>query len=307
MGSPARLGWCVAALALASAAGCVSSAEASVQACGLAPAASIATALGMPEVTESGSATPDTGSGGRVSECRLRAWRGSSSRARVAEDTLAKLSIETAEADVGSPFAPRWAAGEAQSQRGARKQQFEELIAGLEGYVTTTPIGPELWDRSHVDNPAFNVSGFDEIGGHGKRDIFVTWRASQPLGRSVAMEMIIDERKPAFAALNKIAEAVVTAFALTPGEFGSPPTPSPERHPHVERYRPCPGLKLRAHGSTYEHFEVLHLSCSRALAVMRDDQTGNDSSIKGWKFNNPAEGTVTARKGRARFVCYLAR
>jgi hypothetical protein len=119
--------------------------------------------------------------------------------------------------------------------------------------------------------------------------------------------MLIDERKPAFAPLNKVAEAVVGAFALTPGEFGSPPAPSPERRPRVERYRPCPGLKLRIHGSTYEHFEVLHLSCSRAVAVMRDAETGKNSSIEGWKFNTPAEGTVTARKGRSRFVCYLRR
>jgi hypothetical protein len=259
----------------------------------------------MPEVTESGSATPDTGSGGLLTECDVRAWRGSISTARVAEGTLAKLKIETAEIDTASPFAPKWLAGEAEGQRVAHRQQFEDLIAEAQGYVTTTAIGPELWDRSYVDNPAFDLSGFDEIGGHGKRDIYVTWRASQPLGRSIALNLIVDERKHAFAQLNTIAEAVVPAFALAPGEFGSPGPPSPERHVQIERYRPCPGMRLRVNGSTFEHFEVLHVSCARALAVMRDAETGKSGSIRGWKFNTPAEFTVTARKGRARFVCYM--
>jgi len=264
----------------------------------------------MLHASEHGSATPDTGSGGLETECHLRAWSGSKARARTQNGSLAELTIETAEEDTGSPFAPKWIASGARQTREAQEDGFKDVIAEAEGYVSTRHVGSELWDRAQVDNPAFNLSGFDEIAGHGKRDIYVTWRASQPIGRSLALNLIIDERKHAFAPLNRIAESVVTAFALAPGEFRSSSAPTPEQHPRpAQRYRLCPpGVRLKeANGPTFEHFEVLHLSCSRAVAVMRasNNEPPKNGSIKGWTFDEPAEYVVTARKGRARFVCYM--
>ncbi len=94
-------------------------------------------------------------------------------------------------------------------------------------------MGSELWDRERADSPGYDLSGYDEVGGHGKRDVFVTWRASQPIGRSIAINLILDERAHAFAELNAIAESVVPAFAISAGEFGSPGAPSPEPRAHL--------------------------------------------------------------------------
>src|SRR5271170_561515 len=268
-----KVGLCAAVLTLALAGGAASSAAAAPkQACGLAPASTIASDLGMLHVSEHGSTTADTGSGGLETECHLRAWSGSKARARTQKGSLAELTIETAEEDTGSPFAPKWTASGARQTREAQEDRFKEVIAEAEGYVSTRHVGSELWDRAQVDNPALNLSGFDEIAGHGKRDIYVTWRASQPIGRSIALNLVIDERKHAFVQLNRIAESVVPAFALAPGEFGSSSAPTPEQRPRpVQRYTLCPSaVRLKeAGGVTFEHFEVLHVSCSRAVAVMR--------------------------------------
>jgi len=257
----------------------------------------------MSQAVELASTTPDTGSGGRLSECRITAWSGSKSKATVTTGTRALLTIETAEEDTGSPFAAKWATGEALQTRRYHEARFEEEVAEAEGYVTERPVGTELWDRTRVDSPGYDLSGYDEVGGHGERNIFVTWRASQPIGRSIALNMVVDERRHAFVELNKIAEAAVPAFTLSPGEFGSPGPPSPEQRRPEQRYRQCPGARLKqGNGYYYEHFEVKNTTCDRAVTIMRNALAG--TSLEGWTLEEGPSYVTSGHKGRARFVCY---
>jgi len=266
----------------------------------------------MPQVTAAGSATPDTGSGGSLTQCRITAWSGARSTANAATGTLARLTIETAEEDIGSPYAARWAAGGALQERREQEARFEEVIAEAQGYVSERPVGSELWDHEHADTPGYDLSGYDEIGAHGKRDIYVTWRASQPIGRSVALNLVVDESSHAFLELNRIAEAVVPAFALSAGEFGSPgpPTAEPRARP-IQRYRVCPEAQLTAsNGVSYSHFEVKGTSCHEALAIMRryihGERTPPSSNrVHGWTIEPSGTQAYLARNGRARFVCYI--
>jgi hypothetical protein len=305
MGPSLRTGLCLAAFALAIGEGASAAPAASVTACGLVPAAAVAGDLGMSHVIEHASTTPDTGSGGRLTVCDVTAWTGSRAKATVPAGTRAQLTIETAEEDTGSAFAPKWTAGEAAWTRKSREQIFEEKVAEAEGYVEHRHVGTELWDRAHADSPGFDLNGYDEIGGHGKRDILVTWRASQPIGRSLSMNMVVDERKHAFAQLNKIAEAAVPAFALSPGEFGSPGPPSPEQRHVAPRFSQCPRAPALKDGGGYDlgHFEVKNTTCSTAVAIMRRSLAGE--SLEGWTIEDGPAYVITGHKGRARFICYM--
>ncbi len=159
-----------------------SASAAPLTACGLISASTIASNLGMHQSAEVASVTPDTGLGGRLTECRLDAWNGSRSKAAATAGTFARLTIETAEEDVGSPFVAQWVKEGALEVRREREERFRELVGEVEGYVKERAVGNELWDRSYADSPGYDLSGYGEVGGHGKRDILVTWRASQPIG-----------------------------------------------------------------------------------------------------------------------------
>jgi len=304
MTASSRIGSCAVLALLTMGAGAASSASAaSPPACALVPASAIASDLGMSQIAEVAATTPDTGSGGRLTECRITAWSGSKSKARVTSGTLTLLTIETGEEDAGSPFASKWAAGEALETRRYRESRFREQVTEAEGYVTERAVGTELWDRSHADSPGFNLDGYDEVGGHGRRDILVTWRASQPAGRSVSLNLVLDERKHAFAELNNIARSLVPAFAVSPGEFGSPGAPSPEQRRPEPRYRQCPGARLKQRdGFYYEHFEVKDTTCAQAVAIMRRSLAG--ASLEGWTLSEGPSYVTTGHKGRARFICY---
>jgi len=304
-------GVAMSALAAALVGGSPASA-ASPQACGLVPPTVLAGDLGMAHIIESAAITPDSGSGGRVARCRITAWQGERAKAAVTAGTLARLTLETAEEDSGSPFASRWAAGGALQQRHEREAQFEELVAEAEGFVTERHVGAELWDHEHADAPGFNLSGYGENDNHGKRDIFVTWRASQPIGRSLALNLILDEREHVFLEVNKIAEVAIPAFTITPGEFGSPAPPSPEPPSRpVARYRFCPGAQVTGtDGVAYGHFEVKDTSCHEVVAIMRhylaaQARPSASRRIEGWTVEPSGTDAYLARKGRARFACYV--
>ncbi|HME01460.1 MAG TPA: hypothetical protein VKG38_00330 [Solirubrobacteraceae bacterium] len=265
----------------------------------------------MHHSVEAASATPDAGLGGRLTECRIEAWNGSRPKAAYTAGTFARLTIETAEEDVGSQYAAQWVKQGALQTRTEREERFKEVELGAQGYVKERAVGDELWDRAYADAPGFDLSGYGEVDGHGRRDILVTWRASQPIGRSVSVNLVLDERARAFGALNAIAMLLIPAFALSPGEFGSPGPPSPEPawHP-AQRYKYCPSARVKGLGSTvYHHFEVHGTSCTEAVSVMRRYSHGETTPrgsqrVDGWIVEEPGTFAYYGRRGRASFVCY---
>jgi hypothetical protein len=303
---------CAAVIALFAAG--VYSASASavpVAACGLVPASTLASSLGMHRFVEVASTTPDAGLGGRLTECRIDVWNGSRSNASYTTGTFARLTIETAEEDVGSQYAAHWVNGGALQTRTEREERFREVELEAEGYVRERGVGDELWDRAYADAPGFDLSGYGEVDGHGRRDILVTWRASQPIGRSVSLNLVLDERARAFRELNAIAKLLVPAFTVSIGEFGSPGPPSTEPvwRP-AQRYKYCPNARVKGLGSAiYHHFEVLHTSCAEAAAVMRRYAYGETTPrwsrhVDGWTVEEPGTFAYYGHRGRASFVCY---
>lgn len=311
MSSTARFGCCILVCLLATACCFAPTASAASKTpCELVPAPVIAGALRLTHIVEHAIAPVPVEPGGRLSECRIVAWSGSRSKAKIPNATKAELTIETAEEDAESPLAAEWAKSGAASTQELHETDFKEMAGEGEGYVTVRHVGPELWDRERAVGPGFDLSGFDEVEehgreAHGKRDIYVTWRAPAQPGRSISLNMVIDEREHAFAELNKIAENAVPAFALSPGEFGTPGPPGPEAREHrAQRYKPCPGARvIEANGDHLEHFEVLGTSCATAVAVMRDVvRTGRTPA--GWHLSEPGMNVEAGRKGHARFLCY---
>jgi hypothetical protein len=280
------------------------------QACELVPASAIASDLGMTQVVAREITPPLEPPGGRLTECRIVAWRASKPKARIPNGTMADLTIETGEEDADSPLAAEWAKSGALNLRTGNEAAFENMVEEAEGYVRERHVGPELWDRERADRPGFDLSGYDEISEHGKeahgrRDIYVTWRSLEQGDRSVSLNMVIDERKRPFVELNAIAEAVVPAFALSPAEFGTPAAPAPEMHERpLRRYKPCPrAVVIDSDGHHLEHFEVIGTSCATAEAVMRAvARTGHAPA--GWKLTEPGMNVEGGHKGRARFLCY---
>jgi len=305
-----RIGVCAVVIALF-AAGVGSASASPVAACGLIPAATIASDLGMHRSVEVASTTPDLGLGGRLTECRIDVWKGSRSKAAYTAGTFARLRIETAEEDVGSQYAAQWAKQGALQNRRDREERAKETELGAEGYVKERAVGDELWDRAYADSPGFDLSGYDEVNGHGRRDILVTWRASQPIGRSVSVELVLDERAGAFRELNTIARPLIAAFTIAAGEFGSPGPPSPEpRWQPAQRYKYCPNARVKGLDSTnYHHFEVKGTSCAEAVAVMRRYAHGETKPpwsrhVDGWTVEEPGTFAYYGHRGRASFVCY---
>ena len=303
---------CAAVIALfAAGADSATASAVPVTACGLVSASALASSLGMHRFVEVASTTPDAGLGGRLTECRIDAWDGRRSNASYTTGTFARLTIETAEEDVGSQYAAHWVSGGALETRTGREERSREVQLDAEGYVRERAVGEELWDRAHADSPGFDLSGYDEVDGHGRRDILVTWRASQPIGRSVSVNLILDERARAFRELNAIAKGLVPAFTLSVGEFGSPGPPSTEpMWRPAQRYKYCANARVKGPGSTfYHHFEVLHTSCAEAVAVMRRYTHGKTTprwsrNVGGWTVEEPGTFAYYGHRGRARFVCY---
>jgi len=309
---PSRTSVCAAVIALFAVG--VYSASASavpVRACGLVSASTLASSLGMHRFVEVASSSPDAGLGGRLTECRIDAWNGSRSNASYTTGTFARLTIETAEEDVGSEYAAHWVNGGALQTRTEREQRFREVELEAQGYVRERAVGDELWDRAYADSPGFDLSGYGEVDGHGMRDILVTWRASQPIGRSVSVNLVLDERARAFRELNAIAKLLVPAFTVSAGEFGSPAPPSTEPvwRP-AQRYKYCPNARVKGLGSIfYHHFEVLRTSCAEAAAVMRRYAHGETTPrwsrhVDGWTVEEPGTFAYYGHRGRASFVCY---
>lgn len=297
-----------AAVLVASSLGiCASTASAAPkEACGLVPAPILASDLGLPHILESGATTPDTETGGRLTRCKITAWKGSKSNAGIASGRRARMNIETAEEDTGSPLAPNWAKGTAEAVRDTQESNLEEESEFGSGYYTRSTVGNALWNRKHADSLTYNTTQ------NGIRNIFATWRTSQPIGRSVTVNMYVDEFKHGFAEINKIAKAVVTAFANVPGEFGTPGPPAPE--PRIPgpglRFHSCPGAQAKGRGETYVNFIVEDTSCQTAVEVMRvwlgqgGGSHGGSGNVQGWGIEWAEEdGEVTGRKGRAQFVC----
>ncbi len=311
MSASARLGGGVLVCLLAIGSGYATTASAASKLpCELVPAPAIAGALRLTQIVEHEIAPVPFEPGGRLSECRIVAWNGSRSEAKIPNGARADLTIETAEENAESPLAAEWAKSGASNAQELREAAFKEMVAGAEGYVMIRHVGAELWDRERAVGPGFDLSGFDEIEehgkeAHGKREIYVTWRAAERPGRSISLNIVIDEREHAFPELNKIAESALPAFALAPGEFGTPGPPAPEAHEHRgQRYKQCPGaVVVDANGQHLEHFEVLGTSCATAAAVMREvARSGHPPA--GWQLSEPAMNTEAGRNGRARFVCY---
>jgi hypothetical protein len=302
-----KLGACAAVLALSLMSVGVSLAVAAAapkEACVLVPASALAGDLGLPHVVERASSTPDTGSGGRLTRCRIAAWSGVESKATVAAGTRARLTIETTEEDVGSPFAANWTKGGAEEARSRQEELLEEESMFGSGYYTRSNVGYALWDRKKVDEPTYNTTQ------EGIRNIFATWRASQPIGRSVTLNLFVDEHKRAFAELNRVAESVVGAFTISAGEFGSPGAPAPEPRSRGAGFHMCRGAHVKVHGDSYDEFIVKGTSCQTAVEVMRawlaagGPFHGPSGPTHGWSvFDQQPIGEVTGSKGHARFVC----
>ena len=168
------------------------------RACELAPASSIAGDLGMTQVVAHEITPLDETPGGLRSECRIVAWKGSKSKARIPNGTMADLTIETGEEDAGSPLAAEWAKSGALNVRYSNEAAFKDMIEEAEGYVMERHVGPELWDYERADRPGFDLSGYDEINGpggktHGRRDIYVTWRPLHQVDRFVSLSIVVDE------------------------------------------------------------------------------------------------------------------
>ncbi len=246
-----------------------------------------------------------------MTECRIDAWKGSRSNASYTTGTFVRLTIDTAAEDVVSQYAAHWVKEGALQTRTEREQRFREVELEAQGYVRERAVGDELWDRAYADSPGFDLSGYDEVNRHGRRDILVTWRASQPIGRSVSVNLVIDERARAFRALNAMAKRLVPAFTVSAGEFGAPGPPSEEPvwRP-AQRYTYCPKASVKGLGSTiYHHFEVLHTSCAEAAAVMRRYAHGETTPrwsqrVDGWTVEEPGTFAYYGHRGRASFVCY---
>jgi hypothetical protein len=294
---------------MAAAAGVVASTASAVpeDACGLLPASTIARDFKLSHVVESAASTPDTESGGRLTRCGVTVWKGSKSKAKIAAGGRAELNIETTEEDTGSPFAGNWAKSGARDTRSAQEGMLEEESMFGSGYYTRSNVGYALWDRKNAEALTFNTTQ------NGIRNIFATWHASKRVGRTVTLNMYVDEREHGFAEINKLAKSAVSAFAISPGEFGSPgpPAPEPKALTPVQRFHPCPGAKARGHGETYEHFEVKGgVSCGRAVGLMRtflaegSAMDSADRDIQGWNLEVDHESSqVTGSKGHAQFIC----
>ena len=279
------------------------------EACALVSPSAIAADVGLAHAIETASATPDTGSGGRLTRCRVTAWRGSKSKATVAAGRRARLSVETAEEDAGSPFAANWDGQGAAQARALQEERLEEESMFGSGYYTRSEVGYALWNRKHAASLTFNTTQ------NGIRNLFATWRTSEPAGRSVTVNMYVDESDRAFAEINKIAEAAVPAFALLPGEFGSPgaPAPEPENMAFLKRFHQCRGARAKAHGTSYDEFIVKGMRCGRAVEVMRawlaqgnpfGPFHGPAGATTGWQISfEEMTGEVHGDKGHAHFVC----
>lgn len=279
------------------------------EACALVPAATIAADVGLPHAIETASVTPDTGSGGRLTRCRVTAWKGSKSKASVAAGRRARLSIETAEEDAGSPFAANWDKQGAAEARALQEERLEEESMFGSGYYTRSEVGYALWNRKHAASLTFNTTQ------NGVRNLFATWRTSEPTGRSVTVNMYVDESDRAFAEMNKVAEAAVPAFALVPAEFGSPgrPAPEPKNMAFLKRFHSCRGARAEAHGTIYDEFIVKGMPCGRAVEVMRawlaqghpfGAVHGPAGATSGWQITfEEMTGEVHGDKGHAHFVC----
>jgi hypothetical protein len=284
-------------------------AAAGKEACALVPPAEIAADVGLPHAIEMASATPDTGSGGRLTRCRVTAWKGSKSRATVAAGRRARLSIETVEEDAGSPFAANWDKQGASETRALQEERLEEESMFGSGYYTRSEVGYALWDRKHAASLTFNTTQ------NGIRNLFATWRNSEPTGRSVTVNMYVDESDRAFAEINRIAEAAVPAFAIVPGEFGLPgrPAPEPGNMAFLKRFHSCRGARAEAHGTSYDEFIVKGMSCGRAVEVMRawlaqgnpfGPFHGPAGATAGWQISfEQTTGEVHGDRGHAHFVC----
>ena len=279
------------------------------EACALVPAAAIAADVGLAHAIESASATPDTGSGGRLTRCGVTAWKGSKSNATVAAGRRARLSIETVEEDAGSPFAANWDKQGAAETRALQEERLEEESMFGSGYYTRSEVGYALWDRKHAASLTFNTTQ------NGIRNLFATWRTSEPAGRSITVNMYVDESDRAFAEINKVAEAAVPAFAIAPGEFGSPgpPAPEPKNMAFLRRFHSCGRARAKAHGTSYDEFIVKGMSCTRAVEVMRawlgqgnpfGPFHGPAGATAGWRISfEEMTGEVHGDRGHAHFIC----